>query len=396
MKTHWRRLALARQGLMSPQPFGKGLAGACRAIEHLGYVQIDSLSVVERAHHHTLWARVPGYRPEHLTGLIRERRVFEYWFHAASYLPMRDFRFALPRMSAYRSRTHHGDPRLAQEILARVRGEGPLRVRDLESRQDGPGNWWNWGPGRRALDQLFMQGDLMVRERNGIEKLYDLTENVLPAGLDLREPTLPEYAEHLLDTTLRAHGVVTWKQVLHLKTGQPLKEAMRGVIRDRMAQRRLVALHDDGLSDGYAEPDALERVPKAAASRVRLLSPFDNAVIHRDRLSQLFGFDYRLECYVPAPKRRFGYFCLPVIYGDRFIGRADCKAHRAEKRFEVLSLHLEDRTVDVDLFLPSLAEALQPLAAFNGCEVVQAEALRATPRAGRAGATASVTRARRA
>lgn len=370
-----RRLALKQQGLASSRPFGNGIDGTRRAIEHLGYLQIDTLSVVERAHHHILWTRVPDYEPSHLSRLVQDRHVFEYWFHAASYLPMRDYRFFLPRMAAIRSGVNryfrNVDERLMSEILDRVRIEGPLRVRDIEKRRTESGSWWNWGPGRRAVDKLFMQGDLMVRGRNGMERVFDLTERIVPSGIDLREPTLAEYAAYLIDSALRAHGVVTVKQLVHLQTGKTLKEMVRRILAERVEDGSIVLLKTSGLSDAYVERDALERIARGPFNSVRLLSPFDNVVIHRERLSQLFGFDYRLECYLPAAKRVFGYFCLPILIGDRLAGRADCKAHRAEGRFEVLSVHVEDKSVDKGEFRLRIGEAVQRLAALNGCSTVE-------------------------
>jgi len=367
-----RRLVLGRQGLASKKPFGTGLTGTRNAIEHLGYVQIDTLAVVARAHHHVLWNRVPGYETAHLNALTRKRQIFEYWFHAASYLPMRDYRFALPRMNAIRSGEHRyladTDTRLMDEIMARVRAEGPLRIRDIETgTKSQNGSWWNWGPGRRALDKLFMQGDLMISERNGMEKVYDLAERCLPEWVDLSEPTLNEYAQFLFDTMRRAHGVFTLKQLLHLKTGKPIREAMRQIVDAHVAAGVIEPLDClDGVT-AYVDVEALESVSRVPR-RAQILSPFDNAVIHRDRLSALFDFEYRLECYVPAPKRVFGYFSLPILYGGDFVGRADCKAHRAEGRFEVLSLHFEAGVKDIEKFLPALRDELQSFAAFNGCE----------------------------
>jgi len=368
----WRQLALARQGLASAQPFGTGRQGTLRAIEHLGYVQIDALSVVERAHHHTLWVRVPDYEPAHLNRLLGDRQIFEYWHHAAAYLPMRDYRFALPRMNAIRAGEHpyfkNIDTRLMREILARVRDEGPLSVRAVDTGRSRKGSWWNWGPGRRALDKLFMQGDLMVRERNGMEKIYDLAERILPDDQDRSEPSLHEYAAYLLDGTVRAHGLVTWKQLLHLKSDKALKSAMRDLLAERIDAGRLAKLEATGIPDSYIDAELLEcPPPKPENDRVRLLSPFDNAVIHRDRLNRLFGFDYRLECYLPAAKRVYGYFCLPILRGERFIGRIDCKAHRAEQRFEVLNLHIEDKRADPGPLTPLLDDAIGEFAAFNSC-----------------------------
>ena len=377
MTSQWRRLALSKQGLASQQQFGADLSGTRSAIEHLGYVQIDTLAVVERAHHHVLWNRVPGYDPTHLNQLISEQHIFEYWYHAASYLPMRDYRYALPHMTSIRNGENRYytdvDKHLMNEILARVSAEGALRLRDLdkENKGKGKGKWWNWGPGRRALDKLFMQGDLMVCERNGMEKVYDLAERCLPEGIDLSMPTLSEYAAYLFDTTLRAHGIFTWKQLLHLKTGKPLRDAMRKILDERIEAGVVQALGNADTPTTYVDTKALEQAP-TINDAVKVLSPFDNAVIHRDRLSTLFGFDYRIECYVSAPKRVFGYFCLPILYGDKFVGRIDCKAHRTNQRFEVLSLHLEDGSLDRDQFFPALNDELQRLADFNRCPLLDA------------------------
>lgn len=376
MHMRWRRLALASQGLESRKRFGKGLAGALAAIEHLGYVQIDTLSVVVRAHHHVLWSRVPDYSLQHLNQLASAGQIFEYWFHAAAYLPMRDYRFALPRMLSFRRGESpyfkSVDKTLMAEILARVRGEGVLKTRDLKESAQGKGLWWNHGPGRRALDKLFMQGDLMIRERNGMEKLYVLPEQLLPAGVNQQEPTAEEMAAYLLDNAVRAHGVFTLGQLLHLRTGKPLRNAMRELLQARLEQGAVQKLNDPAQPDTYAvvgEHQAA-RHPQAGAE-VRLLSPFDNAVIHRERLMQMFNFEYRLESYVPATQRKYGYFCLPILWQGAFVGRIDCKADRAAARLHVHNLHLERGWVPDALFHQRLQDAISELARFCGCTDVQ-------------------------
>lgn len=378
MMPQFRRLALSKQGLAGAQPFGHGLSGTLRAIEHLGYVQIDTLSVVERAHHHVLWSRVPGYDPAYLNQLVAGQQVFEYWYHAASFLPMRDYRYALWQMESVRNGEHRQfnnvDKRLIKEIMARVTAEGPLRLRDLDKGTKGKGAWWNYGPGRRAVEKLFMQGDLTVCARNGMEKVYDLTERCIPEGTDLTVPTPTEYATYLLDTTMRAHGVFMWKQLLHLKSGKSLRDAMREVLDASIEAGSISALGKAGPPFAYVDSRALDE-NTTIHSTVKVLSPFDNVVIHRDRLNKLFEFDYRIECYVPASKRVFGYFCLPILYGDRFVGRIDCKAHRAEQRFEVLNLHLEDARLDRDQFFPELSRELRKFADFNRCAVLDDSAV---------------------
>ena len=216
-----RRLALSHQGLATSSIFDEGLNGTRQAIEHLGYVQIDTISVVERAHHHILWNSVPHYKPSHLNQLVQQQHIFEYWYHAASYLPMQDYRYALPHMEMVRNGEHRyfnrGDAKLMNEILARVKDEGKIRLRDIEQKnKTNTGGWWNSSLARRSVEQLFMQGDLMISERHGMEKTFNLTERCIPNDLDLSMPTLDEYALYLLKTTLRAHGVFTWKQLIVL------------------------------------------------------------------------------------------------------------------------------------------------------------------------------------
>ena len=364
-----KRLALSHQGLEKNNSFGEGLSGTQKAIEHLGYVQIDTISVVERAHHHVLWSRVPNYQLSHLNQLVQEKQIFEHWAHAASYLPMQDYRYAMPLMNAIRngeSRYFKGDQQLMHEILTQVKAEGSIRLRQMEKgKREGSAGWWNAGPSRKALEQLFMQGDLMICERNGMEKVYDLTERCIPQGIDLSTPTLQEYAQYLLKTTIRAHGVFTWKQLLHLKTNKDLREIMRKLLDEQIDAGVLQTIKIENGNTVYVASAVLEYAPIIPAE-VKILSPFDNLVIHRERLSTLFEFDYRIECYVPAAKRQYGYFCLPLLYMDDLVGRIDCKVHRREKRLEVIRLHLEDPNMqDRDEFLQALELELHRFAQFN-------------------------------
>lgn len=373
MTSSLKQLTLFNQGLGKTSRFAKGMDGTLQAIEHLGYVQIDTISVVERAHHHILWSRVPDYELSHLNSLVRERQIFEYWYHAASYLPMKDYRYALPAMMSVRNGEsryfNKGDQHLMNEILARVRAEGKIRLRDIDkNNKKSLGNWWNTGPGRRAFEQLYMQGDLMICERNGMEKVFDLTERCLPENIDLSMPTLYEYAQYLFNNTLRAHGAFTWKQLVHLKKND-LKETMRFVLKEHIDAGVVSAIK---LAKGqmlYVEVAALEQKFNTEFG-LKILSPFDNSLIHRDRLASLFEFDYRIECYVPAAKRVYGYFCLPILYQDELVGRLDCKAHRSIKELEVISLHLEKTIKDKEHFSFELEQELKRFTAFNQCLTV--------------------------
>jgi uncharacterized protein YcaQ len=369
-----RRIALAQQGLLRNSPFGQGKEAARRAIEHLGYVQIDTISVVERAHHHVLRTRVPNYRASFLDALVRERKVFEYWYHAAAYLPMAHYRYALPNMQAMRRGEvrwqRSNDKKLMRQVLERVESDGPLRARDFADNRDSRKGWWDWKPAKRALEQLFMQGDLMIIGREGFQKIYDLTERALPVDISTATPSTDELAGHLVDNTIRSHGFSTAKFMTYLRPGASLREAVKKVLQSRIDAGRLAKFT---LANGelvYADPALTETRAPAAPAKVRILSPFDNLVIQRDRGQALFGFDYQVECYVPEAKRQFGYFCLPILYRDSLIGRVDCKAHRKEGRLDVKALHLEDARLinGTAANLPDkIIDALCAFAEFNRC-----------------------------
>jgi uncharacterized protein YcaQ len=372
-----RRIALNQQGLLRNAPFGNGKQATRRAIQHLGYVQIDTISVVERAHHHVLRTRVPNYRGTFLDALLREHKVFEYWYHAAAYLPMEDYRYALPHMHAMRRGEarwqRSNDKRLMKRVKQRIAGDGPLRARDFEDSRAGRQGWWDWKPAKRALEQLFMQGDLMIVGREGFQKVYDLTERVLPPGVDTTTPTTMELAEHLVDASIRCHGLVTAKFITYLRQGAPLRAAVKTILQQRQDHGGLTSFALDNGERVYADPELMDNRAPSAPAKIRILSPFDNAVIQRDRGQALFKFNYQMECYVPEAKRRFGYFCLPMLYRDRFIGRVDCKVHRKEGRLDVRALHLENMqsgNSDEENLADRIAEALAAFAEFNRCTVV--------------------------
>ena len=370
-KREARRLALQCQGLLSRAPFGKGRNAALKALSRLGYVQIDTISVVERAHHHTLWSRVPNYEPGFLERLYQDRKVFEYWSHAAAFLPMEDYRFCQAMMARYREKTRHWYPRdrkLMNEVVARIEKEGPLMARDFASDHQSTG-MWDWKPAKMALHELVMTGELMVAGRQGFQKIYDLPQRVLPDGLNTSKPTKAEFAEFLVRRVLTAHGLVAENEVTYLRS--EWKATVAKAIARLLEQQALVSVEVSGKSY-LAEPESLEQVPKRLGRRfISLISPFDNAVIQRKRLQNLFDFDYQTEIYYPVKKRVHGYFSMPVLWGDRFVGRIDPKADRKTKTLIVNNLMLEPPYDCQDEVLNPLAEAVREFAAFNGCDRIE-------------------------
>ncbi len=361
----FRKKALLCQGLLRDESFGRGKNAVLKCIEQLGYVQIDTISVVERAHHHVIWSRVPNYQTHMLDDLVRDKQVFEYWFHAAAYLPMSQFRYALPRMHAIKSGEKHWfantDRKLMKKILQRIDQEGPLMARDFADNNNSQNGWWEWKPAKQALEQLFMEGDLMVVERRGFQKVYDLTERALPAEISLAVPDIAEQARYYIETTIRSYGFATLKSFTYLRKGNAIREAVKEQLQAMLQQNQLVMAELPCGTPVYCDPQLITK--KRPQSRVVVLSPFDNCVIQRERCHKTFDYDYQIECYLPAPKRKFGYFCLPLLYKDQLVGRIDCKADRKTDMLHLKSLHVE-MTVD-DAFYKHLATALERFLKFN-------------------------------
>jgi uncharacterized protein YcaQ len=315
-----------------------------------------------------------------------DRALFEYWSHAASYLPMRDFRYSRPLMRSFATGQMHwadASPELdvaMRRILARLRREGPLQARDVVAEQTVSGGWGSFTKiERRALHELWMQGRVMIRSRVGFEKVFDLSERVLPEGIDRRMPAAREAALFRIRQALRAHGIVREREISHLATAEPRREVRAGLdVLLRRGEIVEVRVEDFPGIACFAEPAAIAAVASPLPPRVSILSPFDNLVIQRARLRWLFGFDYQLECYVPAARRRVGYFVLPILAGDTFVARMDAAAERAAGVLRIKTLLLEPVTGQRLLTRARLQEALQRFASFNGCSDVQFE-----PEAGR-------------
>ncbi len=373
-----RRISLYAPGLLEFNSFESGLSGASKVLEQLGYVQIDTISVVERAHHHIFWSRMKDYSPDLLNQLIEKKKSFEYWSHAASYLPIRDYRFSLPRKNLFASGKRIWFPptsenlKLKQRVMDRIKSEGPLTSRDfLSSPRKKSTGWWDWKPAKKALEQLFMEGKLMVSFRRGFAKVYDLTERVLPFEIDTSVPTPSEYVRYLIRTAVSAHGLVRLSEMAYQRPS--MKILIDAECKKLISEGEIESLWIENSEHPYF---ALTNkwqlsLKKSVPDQLHILSPFDNQVIQRERLKDLFGFDYTIECYLPEKKRKYGYFTLPLLLGDRFIGRIDAKAIRSDKVLKVHNLYAEKGCgPNSDIWKNSQQELLA-FARFNGCDQVE-------------------------
>jgi uncharacterized protein YcaQ len=340
-KAEARRMWLRAQRLDSPAPFGDGPEAVPAAVAHLGYVQIDTINVIERCHHHILYTRIPAYRREHLRHAQSvEKSVFEYWTHALAYVPTENFRFFVGEMRRQRVNPHRwfGSVTKAElrKVLRLLTSEGPLTIRDIEDdvlvEKHHP--WASRKPSKRALQLAFHMGLVTVSERNAMLKTYELTDRHFGWEKRPRPAAERDLLTYLLDRALRAQGLVSLDSVCF--GDAPRKPAVRKLIERRVRRGELVPVNLDGAgkTEHWASPDTLD-TPAPSEAMVHILSPFDPLIIQRKRLRLFFDYEHRFEAYVPKEKRVFGYFALPVLVGDAIVAVIDLKADRGNGRLLV-------------------------------------------------------------
>jgi len=368
-----RRVALFRAGLLPGEKNAGGRiekdgertgAGKSRpspldrsfeVIRQFGYLQLDTVSIAgARSHSIVLVSRIPGLDSKVGEELLRPGApIFEYWGHEVSWIPLELYPYFEFRRKEFRRHPWWGDvlssnKALAREILARIRSEGPLRSSDWE----GPGSrgWWNLKPAKRVLAAYWSSGELAVRERRNFQRIYDLSERVIPSKHLTKKTSVEESLRTLLLLALQGQG---WAQTGTLAStwrlrnrAKEIAKALETLVEDGEIVR--CALVENGKrTSGWIRPTDLDRASELAGRRMRrdrgiLLSPFDPLIWDRARVQRLFGFAQVLEIFKPAPQRVYGYYCLPVLAGDQLVGRVDLKADRKSKTLRVLSIHIEE------------------------------------------------------
>lgn len=382
-----RRLQLEKQGIGDP-PRRATKRRVEETIGRLGCLQIDTINVVERAHYFTLWTRLGKYRKEDLHSLAYEdRRVFEGWGHAMCFIPMADWRYliAANRERAKSKVIHTGwfsrvDPGVVDSTLERVRREGPLGSGDFEGKKPS-GGWWGWKPAKRALEALFSSGDLMVTRRDGFQRIYDLAERVLPPWVDASEPTEEERRRFFATRTLGCLGatkptdVKTYYHTWCVKLGMSTKEIqalLDGLVEEGEAARLGVEGHRTPYYCLAEDAPRLEKLEKDwGYGGVRFANYFDSLLWHADRLDALFGFERALEVYLKPEQRKYGYFTVPILYGDGLVGRLDPKLDRKEKTLIIRGLWFEEGFKPDEEYQDEFEKTLDDFARFNGAEKIE-------------------------
>lgn len=377
-----RALFVAVQGLHERPSRPVQKEDVLAAIRRMHGLQIDTISVVARSPYLVLWSRLGAFEPRWLDELLAEGALFEYWSRAACFLPIEDFGLYRRRMLETAERHALQDGRspeqqaAIQRVLERVRAGGAVRSVEF-TRADGKGSgWWDWKPEKWALEHLFNAGVLMIARREGFQRVYDLQERVLPGWDDARAPSAEEAQREFTLWAVRALGAAParWLPAYFPGFVRPRSSsvrAMTALIKDLVREEQIVPVEIEGWSaPAYVHRDHLELARQAAEGALRparttLLSPFDPVVHDRKRALELFGFDYRIEVYTPAERRRYGYFTLPILFQDALVGRLDPKAHRKAGIFEVKAIHLEPGVPVTDELVVELGGALRECAAWH-------------------------------
>jgi uncharacterized protein YcaQ len=380
-----RTLALYTQNLhvangCEPRP---GPETIYQLIDRIGCVQIDTLHMDRRSQYLVPWSRLGAYAPADFDALASagDRRLFEGWQHAACIIPLAEYRFQLVHQRDLREHPTNWYNRwlnqniqkeFVPQVLERIRREGGLKVSNFESDGHKGGTWWNWRPAKVALEYLYSFGEVMISERVKFRRVYDLTERILPKWVDMTEPTVAERDRYWVERGARALGVClprhagdyTWMKITR---SRPIVKAMiqDGIlvpIQGRLAdgQTAELIIHRDNLPLLEQAADGLLK-----ALRTTFLSPFDNLLWAVRRDEMFWGFHQSLECYLPAPKRVYGYFCLPILHKDRLVGRFDPKLERKTSLLRIKAIYLEPGVKPDEELVKDFAVAMRDFMAFH-------------------------------
>ena len=374
-----RNVMLAAQGLdhSAHQPALK--ADVLEAVRRMCLLKIDTINVVARSPYLVLWSRLGDYQPEWLDELLAEGALFEYWAHAMCFIPIEDYPIYRRMLDAIQNKVwpikwavkwSQEHPEVMERVRSHLHQNGAVRSAEFENKNHIPGGWWSWKEEKDALEAMLLTGEVMIARRQNFQRVYELRERILPGWDDAALPSSEQLQRTLALRSVRALGIA-----LPAWVPDYFREAKKGM------PKRLEALAGEGLllrvavegfeQSAYVHPDRADSIEGAASGDLEpelttLLSPFDPLVWDRNRARELFDFDYMIECYTPAARRRYGYFTLPILHRGQLIGRLDPKAHRAQGVFEIKALHLEPGVSVDEQLVADLAAVLRRLADWHG------------------------------
>ena len=343
-------MQLQSLGLLAPVSKPAQKEDVIRMIRKMELLQIDTIHVVARSPYFVLWSRLGNYSPNWLEELQAEGLLFEYWAHAACLIPIEQFPLFRSKMTSgvtgWRNsdiwRDDHKD--IIEFVLTRIKEKGPTRSADFERKGSKKNGWWDWKEEKIALEFLWTHGELMIAYRNKFQRFYDLPDRVYP-GYNQTSISLDEAILNQVERSIRVLGASRMKWISDYY--RLLKVATALIIKELVRAQKVMAINSkEWNEDIFVHHSNAELLDKSLSNRLTpnmttLLSPFDPLVWDRNRTLDLFDFDYSIECYLPPNKRKFGYFCLPILFNGNLVGRVDAKANRQNKTFEIKSIHFE-------------------------------------------------------
>lgn len=368
-------IQLSALGLLTPPPSTPSKTDLLRAIREMGVLQIDTINVVTRSPYFVLWSRLGNYDPAWLEQIHKEGDLFEYWAHASSFIPIENY--PLFRRKMLERATHwwtvsdwvnsHQDT--ITFVLETIRVKGAQRAADFPKRTSVNQGWWDWKDEKIALDMLWTRGDLMIPFRQKFQRYYDLRENVIGDLADKDVPDLTIVNEILVEKTIKILGATREKWVADYYRLKKIE--VKKAVQSLFKNQQIICVDSKAFPEGILiHRDNLNLMDQALKNNLKpdyttILSPFDPLIWDRVRAKELFDFDFSLECYLPAPKRKYGYFSLPILHNGQIIGRMDAKAHRKEERFEIKSLHFEPWFTPDQHFFTELSKSIRNLAQWH-------------------------------
>lgn len=377
-----RQMLLAVQGLSKPPARPAEKQDVLDTIHRMGVLQIDTIHVVARSPYFVLWSRLGTYDPNWLDVHLAEGNLFEYWGHAASFIPIEDYPLYRHRMDRFNQRYYGPDwmerhQTAIETVLQKLRVDGPVRSADFERTDGQKGGWWNWKEEKQVLEYLHTTGELMIARREKFQRVYDLRERVLPGWNSTSEIPIEEAQDQFAERAVRHLGIAPARWVHDYYRIPKLGIAKR---MERLEEQgRVERIAVEGWKEpGYIHPENLSLLEWAVSGELEstvttLLSPFDPIVWDRERARNLFNFDYTIECYTPEAKRIYGYFTLPILHEGALVGRVDAKAYRKEGIFAVRAIHLEPAIPPSAYLAEAVAGAVLRCADWHGTPQISVE-----------------------
>ncbi|MBN1329973.1 MAG: YcaQ family DNA glycosylase [Candidatus Heimdallarchaeota archaeon] len=379
-----QKYILHKQGLVTKnQP-----KTTLEVIKRVHNIQIDTISVVSRSHNLTLFNRFSSYKEKSVWDLLEQKKIFEFWSHAICFLPIEDYPFYAWRAKSFSEgsgswwvewaeKSNH----IIEEVYNYVKKNGPTTSTDFKKTVEKPGGWWNWKDEKAALDILFSTGKLMISHRKNFQRYYDLTERILPAGISSEPMSKDELPGHLLKIVFSSLGIANYDE-LKTYTGNAI---VKGIWKND--KNKAIKFLDQNVEEGLLETVTIDGLKEkfyilASESReilkkethtndyVSFLSPFDNLIRERYYPEKFWNFVYKIECYVPEPKRKYGYYVLPILDNNQLIGRTDAKVHRREQKLEVKSIYFEPKIQINNQLLERFQLGLEMFAEFHECKEI--------------------------